>query len=438
MAFRSAYAFWTARIGLRMSIRPRLMVMGGLAQHVEPIRDAKRMGYHVIVSDYLANSPGKQIADEAYDVDITDVDAMVALCRRASVDGVVNYCVDPAQKAYLAICESLSLHCYGTAAHFEALTNKDRFKEACVQHGLGIVETYDAARPQAIRFPVIVKPADGRASKGVTICHTHEYFEDAIATALSYSRRGEVVVEKYLHEKPVVCAKYFVIDGRTYLLSVSDTHTLFDDGTRQYTCASLYPSRFVEQFLATEDERVRRLIQDLGIRNGPISLTGFFDDGVFRYFDPSFRLGGNQHWRITEHFTGINVANLLSQFAIEGAFPIAEAERSLGQGVNTGRAAIMYLLAQPGVIAAISGVELLSTLESVIGYHLAHQVGEKIRATGTSDQVVMRVLLASTNSMQLIEDSTRVGELVSVVDETGRSLLFRNPCPISQLLLAGQ
>ena len=36
-----------------------------------------------------------------------EVDAIVEKCRERGVDGVMNYCIDPAQKYYQQICEKL-------------------------------------------------------------------------------------------------------------------------------------------------------------------------------------------------------------------------------------------------------------------------------------------------------------------------------------------
>lgn len=62
-------------------------------------------------------------------LDIRDVDAIVDRCKKEKVDGVLAFCIDPAQVPYQRICEKLGLPCYGNEEQFEILTNKRRFKE---------------------------------------------------------------------------------------------------------------------------------------------------------------------------------------------------------------------------------------------------------------------------------------------------------------------
>ena len=45
-------------------------------------------------------------------------------------------------------------------------------------------------------YPVIIKPTDGYASRGISICNDVEELREAFEHALQYSKTGEVVVEK--------------------------------------------------------------------------------------------------------------------------------------------------------------------------------------------------------------------------------------------------
>ena len=68
--------------------------------------------------------------------------------------------------------------------------------------------------------------------------------------------------------------------------------SVLPDGTRVYMGTSTYPSRFCQEFIETTNDKVIAMLRDLGIRNGAMSLTGFYDKGKFRFFDPSLRMGG--------------------------------------------------------------------------------------------------------------------------------------------------
>lgn len=87
----------------------KLLILAGAGPHCKVVEAAKELGVYTIVTDYLADSPAKRIADESWMLDITDVDAIVERCIQENVTGVLNFCIDPGQKPYQQICERLGL-----------------------------------------------------------------------------------------------------------------------------------------------------------------------------------------------------------------------------------------------------------------------------------------------------------------------------------------
>ena len=75
----------------------KLLILAGAGVHSKVVRAAKEMGIYTIVTDYLVDSPAKLIADESWMYSITDVDEIVERCKQNHVDGVINFCIDPAQ-----------------------------------------------------------------------------------------------------------------------------------------------------------------------------------------------------------------------------------------------------------------------------------------------------------------------------------------------------
>lgn len=75
-------------------------------------------------------------------LNITDVDGIVEKCREEHVDGVMNFCIDPAQKPYYEICRRLNVPCIGTKETFEILTDKRKFKDYCIAHDVDVIPEY--------------------------------------------------------------------------------------------------------------------------------------------------------------------------------------------------------------------------------------------------------------------------------------------------------
>ena len=114
------------------------MILGGMRFSCEIVRKAKEMGIYTLVADYnkIEDSPGKQIADEAVDLSITDVKSVVAFVISNAIDGVFVGFNDMLLPYYAEICEKSGLPCYGTKEQFEILIAKDKYKALCRQFGV--------------------------------------------------------------------------------------------------------------------------------------------------------------------------------------------------------------------------------------------------------------------------------------------------------------
>lgn len=57
----------------------RLVVIGSLMENVRLVKKAKERGYYTIVCDGYENGPAKKIADQYYDINVRDVDAIAQM-----------------------------------------------------------------------------------------------------------------------------------------------------------------------------------------------------------------------------------------------------------------------------------------------------------------------------------------------------------------------
>ena len=110
------------KLDMNMLKGKKLLVLGGAAVHCKVVEAAQAMGVYTVVTDYLENSPAKLIADESWMLNIMDIEEIVSRCREENIDGVLNFCIDPAQRPYVAICEKLGLPCYGTSEQVHILS----------------------------------------------------------------------------------------------------------------------------------------------------------------------------------------------------------------------------------------------------------------------------------------------------------------------------
>lgn len=406
-----------------------LLMLGAISAMNEIVIDAKQMGYYVVVTDYLENSPAKKYADESWMFSIDDVDGIVKMCRQRGIDGVMNYCIDPGQKPYQQICEQLGLPCVANYEQFDIMTNKDKFAKCCVEHGLDVIPKYNMDKVLteddyiALEYPVMIKPVDGRASKGIIVAYSAEEMPAAVEYSLGFSKRKEVVIEKYMN-CPEFCAKYVACDGDIYFTTMSDVwDSVLPDGTRVYMGTSAYPSRFYNEYVEHVNEKVIAMLKDIGIKNGATSFTGFYDNGKFRFFDPSLRMGGAQDWRVAEAASGVNIANLLTNFAMTGSMGSTDGIKKIDRAFASKYSALLYYDLMVGTIGDVSGIDEILKLPGVVGYHQCHYVGDVIDGYGTANNVAIRFILSCDSYEEFSRTVSMANELMVINDVAGQSMI---------------
>ena len=406
-----------------------LLVLGAISAMNEIVQDAKKMGYYVIVTDYLKDSPAKKYADERWMFSIDDVDGIVVACKKRNVDGVMNYCIDPGQKPYQQICEKLGLPCVAGKEQFDVMTNKDKFAKCCVENGLDIIPKYNLEKTvaeedyESWEYPIMIKPVDGRASKGIKIARCKEEVKEAINYALMFSKRKQVVIEKYL-QCPEFCAKYLSCDGEVYFTSMSNVwNSVLEDGTRVYMGTSSYPCKYYEEYIKTTNDKVIKMLKNIGIKNGATSFTGFYDNGKFRFFDPSLRMGGAQDWRVVEAASGVNIANLLTNFAMTGSMGEKEHVKKVDKAFAKKYSALLYYDLKIGKIKTIKGIDEILNYKGVVGYHQCHKEGDEICSYGTANNVAIRFILSCDSKNEFIETVKKANQTIVIEDENGNDMI---------------
>ena len=241
----------------------KLLILAGVDVHVKIVKAAKALGVYTIVTDYLPleESPAKRIADEYWMLNIMDVDAIVSKCQEEHVDGVLAYCIDPAQIPYQQICEKLGVPCYGTKRQFEIMTDKRLFKDFCLQHGVDVIPEYslrDVER-NVVQYPVLVKPTISRGSRGQSICWNKQDIPNAVQIAKSESRNGEYLIERYMINAQDMSFAYFITNGVPYLVKLGDRYLgHIEDKLDRQQMATILPSEHADIIMKEVNPKIEK------------------------------------------------------------------------------------------------------------------------------------------------------------------------------------
>jgi len=200
--------------------------------------------------------------------------------------------------------------------------------------------------------PVVVKPVDGSAQRGVTEVRSEGELAPAFDRALAASRTGAVVLEQYL-EGDEYTVNGFLLEGEYFPMSV--TRRLLHPPPPLGVCIShRYPS-----LLPNEDElfaQAHATSRAVGLETGPSYVQVRVQDGVPWVIEVGARLGGGKDAELAKLVTGFDAirANVLwalgelSGGDLERAEPVARC------------AQVRFLVAQPGRIVRLDATASLA------------------------------------------------------------------------------
>ena len=406
----------------------KLLILAGADVHIKVVKAAQELGVYTIVTDYLKaeDAPAKLYADEYWMIDIMDVDSIVERCRQENVDGVLAFCIDPAQIPYQRICERLGVPCYGTAKQFDILTNKRLFKDFCTSHGVGVIPEYteDDVEKGIVKYPVLVKPNMSRGSRGQTVCHSVNDVSAALSLAKSESSDGHALIERYMQGLQDMAFAYIVIDGEPYLLKCGDRYLgAVEDNLDRQQIADLLPSVHAEQYVTENEPAVKNMIKSLDIKFGAVFMQGFYEDGQVFMYDPGMRFPGSDYDIVMRRCTGFDNMKSFVRFALTGdvcsCYGIPDHLYRL-----KGKACMIFAIScKPGKIAQIFGMEEVSAHPWVFSFSQKYRCGETIPATGDIKQRVAEFIveLPSKNKVKEFVDFAYLH--IKVLDENGLDMI---------------
>lgn len=411
----------------------KLLILGGAAYHAKLVEAAKKMGVYTIVADYLepVGSPAKRVAHEHWLVSITDIDELERLCRENGIDGVLNMCIDPAQRPYSQLTSRLGLPCYGTPEQFFIMTDKHAFKEFCLKNNIDVISEYseEALLGGRVELPIMIKPVDSRGSRGQTVIYSSEEIEKGLAFAKAESSNGQVMIEKFMGGKQDFSMTYFVVNGVPYLTRICDRYVgKPEDNLNKQCVGCVAPSKYTDFYLKNVHERMINFIKALGIKNGPIFMQGFIDGNTVRFYDPGLRCPGGEYEKLLMETTGADLMSLLVEFALTGK--ISE-PRGMKEDLYLlgGRHTIQLpITARGGKIARIEGLEEITKNPYVTTVIRRYEVGEEVPSSGDVRQRICEFALITDQSttvrhqVEWIQSKLKVSDpdcknmLVSLVD----------------------
>lgn len=407
----------------------KLMLLGGVRAACEIIKEAHKYGVTVYETDYLEDSPAKKYADKAFMTSCTDVDAVVALCRKEGVDGVFTGYTDSLLPYAEQICRKLNLPFWGNSENIAMSIDKKLFKTACEKSGVPVVPwklvnlSNYKDELQDIQLPVVLKPVDNSGGRGVYKCYKQEDVMSLCEQSFSFSKTKEVIVEKLMNAHTGFSAYYIMNHGDIYLTGMGDKYVVeVDKDIAPVSSSMVMPSIHLEQWIKDVSPVMMKFFKDNQMNNGYVFIQGFYENHQFYIHEMGYRLNGGFTFKFVEHFCGYNQVHQLVKFSLTGEMDKEEISKSdpfLGGNKGMG----LELSLKQGVIGRIEGVDEVRKLPGVLCFYQLKDVGAELTSSSTTAQVFADVFLAS-NTVEEIKKLIRdIGDIVKVYDVEGNDML---------------
>ena len=411
----------------------KLLILGGNPETTPLVEIANDMGIKTIVTSARSTDPAKKAAWKSYDVDGMDVPGLIALARDEQVDGVLVGVADILVPSYCKVCDALGLPCYATQQIVDVFAFKDVFKATCERYGVhGIPEYYlDAEMKREdldkIVYPVMVKPVDNGGGVGMTVAYNEEELVEGVKKALDASYKKRFIVEKYMQCDDM--GMYYTFkDGYCSASCIYDRYTTDEQpGLSRVCLGGTYPSKHLDEDFERMHDNAIRMFKEIGIKNGVLMLSGFYENGEFYVYDTGFRLQGEAPHLLMKAIHGFDQREMLIRFALTGSEGDVDLRKEDDTRLRGKWAATLWFLLKQGKIDKIIGLDDADKDERVVANIQRLYEGDEVLPEwiGNEKQVLTRMYLVCNSKMELADTLKYYMNTVKVLDEEGNNLLLK-------------
>jgi biotin carboxylase len=293
------------------------VLTGGSRSQLGLLEQARALGYGVCVVDGSDRAPLLADADLAIVRSFTDVGGVIGDLEAQGIEpaAVATMGSDQAVLPTAQLAERLGLPGLPVETA-RTVADKRRmraaFERAKVRCPKGREATRFEEAEQAFHqlgAPVVVKPVDGSAQRGVTEVRAEAELPDAVDRALAASRAGAFVLEQYL-DGDEFTVNGFLLEGEYFPMSV--TRRLLHPPPPLGVCiAHRYPSLLTKE--APLFELAHKASLAVGLDTGPSYVQVRMRDGQPWAIEVGARLGGGKDAELAKLVTGFDAirANVL-------------------------------------------------------------------------------------------------------------------------------
>ncbi len=287
----------------------KILILNGSHSEVPLIMEAKKLGYYVITTGNNKELVGHQYSNQYIYGDYSDKDKMLEIAVQNSIDAICSCANDFGAISAAYVAEKLKLPGHDSYITTELLHEKDKFKLFAKENNIQtpVADIYDnleeAVRAKDLyQYPMIIKPVDLTGGKGVSKVNDSFEYILAIKEALKKSRKGRVVVEKFI-KGTYHSFSTFLVDGKVIAYFSDNEYSYINP---YFVATSGGPAKNVNKVKELLIHQVELIAEILQLVNGVFHMQYVMDEnGVPYIIDITRRCSGDIYTEPVEHATGI-------------------------------------------------------------------------------------------------------------------------------------
>jgi biotin carboxylase len=406
-----------------MAAMARLLVLGAGPAQLGVLAAARGRDLTVVAADRDPSAPGFRYADRRAIVSIEDEPAIERLARAEEVEGIVAPGSDHAVAVAARIASRLGIP-HPLAPDTATLSvNKLRQREALAAAGVPqprsiVCRTLDevGAAARELGYPVVIEAPDRSGERSVALSPNRQALAVAAADALAEAQGDYCLVEE-LVAGPTVTVNGFSLDGRFVPLTITDREVA-PPPAFGVTLAHVWPAELEPAAIAAAIAAAGAAARALGIVTGPTTTQVLLGEAGPLVAKLSARVGGGHDGELCRVALGVD-ANVLSVAAALGE---QVRPQDLAPTDGVGAACVRFLVAQPGRLAEVRGVDAAFELEGVRGIRIYRKPGHVFKELRRASDRAGAVLATGATREDALDAADAAAERIRFVTRAAEAV----------------
>lgn len=403
----------------------KLLVIGAGPGQVPVIKAAKDLNYHVTVVSVPGDYPGFMLADEILYEDIFNTDTIIEYARKQGIQGIISDQSDMAAPLVGRIAETLNLptwgeetaRCFTDKVKMRAVFEKLGLPVPIYKHATTLEQAQSAAK--GIGYPIIIKPTDAFASRGVFKIYNETELLEFFPKSLEASRTKNIIIEQLLRGDQYFC-QGFVQEHKLRLYAFSDRYYFnLPDVAIPYTNA--FPAKISQDFQKRMIDMFTKVVDYLHPQFGHVWAEWIYNNetDTFYIIEMAIRGGGAY---VTEELIPRAYGIDSIPFLVKAA--MGNNKKNFADEIIIPRSAAFYSFLLPeGIIKKIEGLENVNTISGVVRVeYKPMKVGDIVPPIENKASRYAMIIIEGKDRDELDSILDKVKEAISIEVETKEGL----------------